>query len=131
MHTPRIDEPAVLAEVHDAFARYERALVANDREALVDFFFAADTTVRYGIDDAQHGHGELAEFRRTQAIATPPRSLRRTVITTFGTDFAVTNTEFVPEGSDVVGRQSQTWVRTDQGWKVVSAHVSWLGGRAP
>jgi hypothetical protein len=131
MQTPRIDDPAALAEVQDAFARYERALVANDREALIDFFFAAPTTVRYGIDDEQYGHAALAEFRRTQAVATPPRALRRTVITTFGTDFAVANTEFVPDGTTVVGRQSQTWVRADHGWKVVSAHVSWLGGRAP
>jgi hypothetical protein len=55
MQTPRIDDPAALAEVQDAFARYERALVANDREALIDFFFAAPTTVRYGIDDEQYG----------------------------------------------------------------------------
>ena len=131
MQTPQIDHPDVVAEVQAEFDRYERALVANDREALVAFFFDAPVTVRYGIDDAQYGHAELAEFRRTQAIATPPRELRRTVITTFGRDFAVANTEFVPNGSDAVGRQSQTWLRTGAGWKVVSAHVSWLGGRAP
>lgn len=127
----QIDDPDVLAEVREAFDRYETALVANDREALVDFFADAPTTIRYGIDDSQYGHDELAAFRRSQAVATPPRDLRRTVITAFGRDVAVANTEFVPHGSDVVGRQSQVWVRTDGGWKVTSAHVSWLGGRAP
>jgi hypothetical protein len=127
----QINDPSVVAEVEAEFARYEAALVANDVEALVAFFLDAPTTVRYGIDDAQYGHAELAAFRRSEAIATPPRSLRRTVVTTFGRDFAVADTEFVPTGTDAVGRQSQTWVRTDAGWRVVSAHVSWLGGRAP
>jgi ketosteroid isomerase-like protein len=126
-----IDDPAVVAEVRAEFERYETALVANDREALVEFFLDSPTTVRYGIDDAQYGHEELASFRRSQAVATPLRDLQRTVITTFGRELAVANTEFVPHGSDVIGRQSQTWLRTDDGWKVVSAHVSWLGGRAP
>jgi len=126
-----INDPSVVAEVEAVFARYERALVENDVEALVAFFFDAQTTVRYGIDDAQYGHEELAAFRRSQAVATPPRQLARTVVTTYGRDFAVVDTEFVPTGSDAVGRQSQTWVRTDAGWRVVSAHVSWLGGRAP
>jgi hypothetical protein len=126
-----IDDPAVVAEVRAEFERYETALVANDREALVEFFLDSPTTVRYGIDDAQYGHEELASFRRSQAVATPLRDLQRTVITTFGRELAVANTEFVPHGSDVIGRQSQTWLRTDNGWKVVSAHVSWLGGRAP
>lgn len=127
----QIDDPAVLAEVRAEFDRYERALVENDREALVEFFLDSATTIRYGIDDSQYGHGELAAFRRSQAIATPPRDLRRTVITAFGYDVAIANTEFVPRGSTAVGRQSQTWVRTDDGWKVASAHVSWLGGRGP
>ncbi len=99
-----IDDPDVLADVRAEFERYERALVANDREVLVDFFLDSPTTVRYGIDDAQYGHEELAAFRRSQAVATPPRDLQRTVITTFGSDLAVTNTEFVPHGSDAVGR---------------------------
>ena len=126
-----VNVPHVLAEVEVEFARYEQALLANDVEALIGFFLDAPTTVRYGIDDAQYGHDELAAFRRSQASATPPRELRRTVVTSFGTDFATADTEFVPTGSEVIGRQSQTWLRTDGGWRIVSAHVSWLGGRAP
>ena len=126
-----VNDPAVVAEVEREFARYEAALVANDVEALVEFFHDSPLIVRYGVDDAQHGHDELAAYRRSQASATPPRELRRTVITTYGTDVAVADTEFVPIGSAAVGRQSQTWLRTDAGWRVVSAHVSWLGGRRP
>jgi Protein of unknown function (DUF3225) len=126
-----VNEPEVVEEVAAEFARYEAALVVNDIETLIGFFRDAPETVRYGFDDAQYGNDEVSEFRRQQVIATPPRTLRRTSITTFGTDFAVVDTEFVPDGSDAIGRQSQTWVRTEVGWRVVSAHVSWLGGRGP
>jgi hypothetical protein len=35
------------------------------------------------------------------------------------------NLEFKVRGLDLIGRQSQTWVRfPDVGWKVISAHVS-------
>lgn len=130
-----VNDPRIVAEVRHEFERYETALVGNDVDALVDFFHDAPEVVRYGIDDAQHGHEELAAFRRTQASATMPRRLVDTVITTYGDDVAVANTQFVPDGQPdgvaAVGRQSQTWLRTDAGWKVVSAHVSWMGGRAP
>jgi ketosteroid isomerase-like protein len=126
-----IDDPEALAEMHHAFARYERALIANDVDTLVELFLDAPTTIRYGIDEIQHGHDEIAAYRRSSVIAAPPRELLNTVITTFGRDTAVANTEFVPVGSDAVGRQSQTWVRTNDGWRIASAHVSWLGGRAP
>ena len=126
-----MNDPAVVAELRAVFERYERALVANDVETLVELFRDAPETVRYGIDDMQHGHDAVAMFRRTAAQATMPRRLVDTVITTFGADVGVADTQFVPDGSDAVGRQSQTWVRTSVGWRIVSAHVSWLGGRAP
>lgn len=119
-----VNRPEVLAEMRIVFDAYERALVANDVEALVAFFRDASETVRYGIGDVQHGFDEVAAFRRSQAQATPPRDLMRTVITTFGADVAVADTEFVPHGTEDVGRQSQTWVRTPAGWRIVSAHVS-------
>lgn len=128
---PQINRPDVVAEVRDAFERYESALVANDVDVLVDMFWDSDLTVRYGIDESHRGHADIAAYRRTQAVATPPRDLRDTVITTFGDDVAVADTEFLPHGSDAVGRQSQTWIRTDAGWRVASAHVSWLSGQRP
>ena len=54
------------------------------------------------------------------------RALMRTVITTFGRDLATANTEFQRTESGRRGRQSQTWVRMPEGWRVVSAHVSFL-----
>lgn len=127
----QINLPDVVAEVTEVFDRYESALVANDVEVLIELFWDDPRTVRYGIDEQHVGHGDIAAYRRTQAVATPPRQLRNTIITTFGADVATADTEFVPAGSDVVGRQSQTWIRTAEGWRVASAHVSWLGGVRP
>jgi hypothetical protein len=125
------DLPDVVAEVTAVFESYERALMANDVETLVELFLDAPDVVRYGIDDVQHGHDEIAAFRRASDVAAPPRELRNTVITTFGRDVAIANTEFVPYGTRAIGRQSQTWIRTPAGWRVAGAHVSWRGGRAP
>jgi len=128
---PEINRPEIVAEVTEAFRAYEDALAANRVEELVEWFDDSERTVRYGIDECLYGFDEVAEYRRSQAQATPPRTLRRTVITTYGESFATADTEFLPTGSDAVGRQSQTWVRTLAGWRVTSAHVSWLSGRGP
>jgi hypothetical protein len=48
------------------------------------------------------------------------------VITTYGDDFASANTEFTKRDTGRRGRQSQSWMRTEAGWRVVSAHVSFL-----
>jgi hypothetical protein len=128
---PEINRPEVVAEVTEVFERYEAALVANRVEELVELFWDSPSTVRYGIDEVLRGFDEIAEYRRSQAVATPPRTLRNVVITTYGDTVATADTEFLPLGSDAVGRQSQTWIRTPHGWRVASAHVSWLSGRGP
>jgi hypothetical protein len=124
-----INRPHIVAEVTACLEAYERALVGNEVEALVDAFWASPLAVRYGIDECQYGHDEIAAYRRAAAIATPPRRVTRTSIVTYGDDVATADIEFVPDGTDDLGRQSQTWVRFEVGWRVTSAHVSWLGGR--
>jgi ketosteroid isomerase-like protein len=121
-----VNDPAVVEEVGALFARYERALMANDLDTLDAMFWNSAHTVRFGLADIQYGFDAISAFRRGQAQAAPPRRLRNTVVTTFGADLATVTTEFVPDGSTAVGRQSQTWVRLPDGWRVVSAHVSWL-----
>lgn len=127
----RLNLPEVVAEVRAAFEQYEVDLVANDVERLVEWFWSDPGAVRFGIDEELFGFDEIAAYRRKQARATPPRTLRNTVITTFGTDVATVDTEFCPTGSDAVGRQSQTWLRTSSGWRVANAHVSWHAGVRP
>jgi hypothetical protein len=49
------------------------------------------------------------------------------VITTYGSDFAVASTLFHRASTPgKVGRQMQTWVRFDEGWRIVAAHVSMI-----
>jgi hypothetical protein len=123
-----INLPDVVVEVESVFARYEAALLANEVEVLIELFWDDPRVVRYGISEQHVGHRDIAAYRREQAIATPPRTLRNTVITTFGADIATVDTEFVVNATGQVGRQSQTWIRTAAGWRVSSAHVSWVTG---
>ncbi len=120
------NEPGVLAEVTAAVAAYETALMTNDVEALDGFFRDAPETVRYGVAENLYGFEAIAAFRIGRSGGSPARSRLRTEITTFGRDFAVANVEFLREGANRSGRQSQAWIRTETGWKIVSAHVSLL-----
>lgn len=127
--TPEINSPVVVAEVQAAFARYDLGLVENDVVVLDDSFWNSPHTLRYGVTENLYGHAEIAGFRASRTPAqhqARARRLENTRITTFGQDFAVANTEYVILGSGRRGRQSQTWVRMPEGWKVVAAHVSLL-----
>ena len=120
-----INIPRVLVEVKAAFARYEEALVDNNVKVLDDMFWSSKHTIRYGVTESLYGYAAIQAFRKARSPAGLNRILKNTVITTFGEDFATANTEFVREGNpNKIGRQSQTWVRTSGGWRVVSAHVS-------
>jgi len=125
-----VDIPEVLADLKAAFARYEKALLANDFDALSALFWDNPLTLRYGVRELLYSHAEIDKFRRDRGAVDQRRMLRNTRITTFGRDFGVANTEYLPAGSTKVGRQSQTWVRADTGWKIVAAHVSFLAAEA-
>lgn len=124
----RINDPRVVAEVEAAFRRYEAALVANDIATLDELFWDSPHTLRYGASENLYGSEAIRAFRAARDPAGLARTLRNTVITTFGADFATANTEFLREGQPL-GRQSQTWVRLPQGWRVVAAHVSLMATR--
>ena len=123
-----INLPEVLAEVTQVFARYEDALVNNRIEVLDELFWPSAQTVRYGVAENLVGIDAIRAFRAARPSAGLARTLTATVITTYGRDFATAMTEFVREGQAGSGRQSQTWVRFPDGWRVVAAHVSRLGG---
>jgi len=126
MNDPEINLPEVVAEVTAVFARYEDALVMNRVEVLDELFWASPATVRYGAGENLVGIDAIRAFRKSRPSAGLARTLARTVITTFGRDFATAMTEFHRDGKAKVGRQSQTWVRFAAGWRVVAAHVSLL-----
>ena len=122
---PEINLPDVLAEVTAAFQRYEVALNANDVAVLDELFWKSPLTLRYGIGENLYGYGEIAAFRSARSPAGLARTISRTVITTYGRDMATANTLFERESAaGKIGRQSQTWMRTPEGWRVVAAHVS-------
>jgi len=120
-----IDLPDVVAEVKAAFARYEKALIGNDVAELDAIFHDDPRTIRYGGTENLYGYGEIAAFRAARSPAGLARTLSKTVITTYGRDFAVASTLFErTTAPGRIGRQMQTWVRFAQGWRVVAAHVS-------
>ena len=120
-----INRPDVKAEAEAAFAGYETALVTNDVDALQAYFWNDNRTIRYGIGENLYGWEEIGKFRAARSPAGLARTLARTVITTYGADFATASTLFERESMPgKIGRQMQTWMRTPDGWKVVAAHVS-------
>jgi hypothetical protein len=120
-----INKPEVLAEVQAAFDRYEIALTTNDVATLDALFWNSQHTVRYGAAENLYGYDEISEFRASRPSAGLMRSQIKPSVTTFGDDFAVTNTMFARDSAvGKVGRQSQAWFRSPDGWRIVSAHVS-------
>lgn len=119
-----INTPEVVAELRDAFDAYETALVENDVETLDRLFWNSDDVVRYGPKEALYGQDEILAFRKARPSVGLHRTRTKTVVTTFGTSFGTAFTEFLRPGQERTGRQSQTWVRLPEGWRVVAAHVS-------
>ena len=127
--TPNI--PEVVEEIRVLFERYEKALIYKDVDVLDNTFWNSPYTIRYAL--AEHGYG-FDEIHQHRVARKPGPGIKekriRLEILTLGRDFATTNLEFKVRAKDLVGRQSQTWIRfPDLGWKVVSAHVSTTDSR--
>lgn len=121
-----LNDPDIVREVTAAFQEYERALMEDDVAVLDALFHQAPETVRYGVGEVLYGFEEIAAFRRSRG-GSPQRKLGRVAIASYGDALATANAEFFREGSTRRGRQSQTWVKFPEGWKIVSAHVSLEG----
>jgi len=121
-----IDDPVLLAEVTAAFEAYEAALMADDVAAMDALFHEAPTTNRYGVGEVLYGIEDIRAFRKGRG-GSPQRTLGKFAITVYGEAFATADAEFFRENSDRRGRQTQSWVKFADGWKVVSAHVSLEG----
>ena len=118
-----INDPRVIEEVKAAFYEYERALMEDDLEAMANLFRHAPETVRYGVGECLYGYEEIAAFRKGRG-GSPQRDLGKVAISSYGDSMATANAEFFRDNTSARGRQSQTWVKFEDGWKVVSAHVS-------
>jgi hypothetical protein len=121
-----VNLPEVVAEVSLQFERYEKAFVANDVATLDVLFWDDPLAVRYGAAENLYSYEAITRFRERRSPDDLDREILLAVITTFGRDLGVTSAEFRRTASGRCGRQSQTWVRTGAGWRIVTAHVSEL-----
>jgi hypothetical protein len=119
-----INDPSVVREVEAEFAGYDRALGKNDVAALNGYFFDSPFTIRYGIGENLYGYSEIQAYRSAVVATGAGPKRERTVITTYGNDFATVSTLSRPAQPGRVTRTMQTWVRFSQGWRIVAAHVS-------
>jgi hypothetical protein len=128
-----INDAATVAELRELYPRYEKALVENDVETLTAMFWASPLAVRLGAGENLYGVEEIEAFRKSRPPVGLARRITRLEIVTFGKDYGSVVLEFERDGAGgaVRGRQSQVWVRLEQGWRIVSAHVSILPGTKP
>jgi len=122
--TPNL--PEVVAEVRNLFERYEQALIDKNVDVLDATFWDSPFTVRYSFNEHGYGFQEIHAHRvaRPPGPGTKEKRIRLEILT-LGRDLATVNLQFKVRGREVIGRQSQTWVRfPDVGWKVIAAHVS-------
>ena len=129
--TPNV--PEVVAEVRALFERYEQALIDKDVAVLDATFWNSPHTIRYAFHENGYGFAEIHAHRvaRPPGPGTKDRRIRLEILA-LGRDLATVNLEFKVRGKELIGRQSQTWVRfPEAGWKVVSAHVSTLSAAPP
>ncbi len=129
---------AVAAEIRAAFYAYEAALTQNRLQEINSFFFSSDKTARFGAAENEHQYGFAAITQarlRRGSVSNPKRKLVKVHVCALTADVGVAHAEYLPEGVDAIGRQSQTWLRSDDGWKIISAHVSFgrklANGTAP
>ncbi len=121
-----VNIPEVLEEIKISFYKYEKALNENDLAVLNELFWNSPYTLRYGISEQLYGYEAIKGFRSGRPAVDLRRELLKVVITTYGRDFATASCEYRRLETGRHGRQMQTWMRTDDGWRVVAAHVSLL-----
>jgi hypothetical protein len=122
-----VNEPEILGEFTALFHAYETALMENDIATLDGFFWQSPLALRFGIGENLYGFDAITRFRLARRGGSPRRRLTRSVLTTYGRDLATANVEFMRDGEERIGRQSQTWARMTPGWRIVAAHVSLMG----
>jgi hypothetical protein len=123
-----VNDPEIVAELQALYPAYEQALVGNDSATLIAMFWQGAQVIRFGVTENLYGPAELEAFRKSRPAANLARDLTRLDIVTFGRDFGSITLEFERNSAAglVRGRQSQTWVRFPEGWRIVAAHISLL-----
>lgn len=106
----------------EAVLAYERALVADDLDALADAFEDGPDVVRADRNGLLVGAERIAAFRGNRGGA-GSRTVRELHVHPVGDDAAHVTTVNAPErgGRGIV---SQLWRRTEGAWRIVAAHVT-------
>ena len=121
-----INTPDALAELNAAVDAYEDALVHNKVAVLDELFWSDPLTLRFGAKENLFGVDQIKAFRASRPSVGLSREIIDRHIVTFGDAMGVANITFKRSTEPRIGRQSQTWVKFESGWRVVSAHVSWM-----
>ncbi len=125
---PRINDPAIVAELTALYLTYEKALVENDVATLDNLFWDSPDVLRFGATENLYGMEAIKVFRQGRPTKNLKRAISNLKVVTFEADTAIVTLEFQRLTDNVLraGRQSQVWRKLPQGWKIVSAHVSLL-----
>ena len=127
-----ISDPAVEAEIRALHHEYEAALVGNDVDKLTRFFWDSPYALRFGDRESLYGAEQIEAFRKARSPTGLAREVFNLRIVTFGTDCGIVTLEFHrqdgrnQDGRPRHGRQSQVWRKFPEGWRIVSAHVSFV-----
>ncbi len=112
-------------EVRALFEAYEDALMRNDVAAMDAAFWDSPEVVRYGVAEVQYGMAAIKRWRADATPVPPGRARAETRVTALSPDCVLVATLFrYPGLPGQLGRQSQTWARLSEGWRIVHAHVS-------
>jgi hypothetical protein len=87
-------------------------------------FWDSGHTLRYGKGESLYGKDDIATFRDGQRGRPIEIEVTRLVITSFNRDFATANCEMIIDGTGDITRMSHSWVRFEEGWRIVAAQVS-------
>src|SRR5260370_20028487 len=118
-----INDPAVTATIAALHEEYEKALVSNEVEKLMHFFWGSPLALRFGVKESLYGSEEIERFRKNRTPVDLERRVSNLQIVVFGTDTAIVTLEVDRnvQGVPRYGRQSQVWRKFEEGWKIVSS----------
>ncbi len=113
-----------LDDLRSAVAAYDRALRADDLDAVGAWFDPSPTTTRFGERGAVRGAEAIDAMRRRQKPGLArDRVDGRADIWLVSDGAAVATLEFTrSDGSP--GLRTQVWRHTEDGWRITHAHLS-------
>ena len=119
---PTADERTVTALSDE----YEAALVGNDLASIDAVFWDSPDLLRYGVADMQTGFAAVVAWRAQAAPVSPTRQMLDRTVQELATGVVAVDITYRYADDTKLGRQSQTWVRRPEGWRIVRAHVSMI-----